>query len=335
MRPFLLACGLLLCHPALAAARHGTTAEQIIARLQMQKIPDEGAWFAPTYRSPDRIAVEALPPRYHTPRDAGSAIYALITRRDFSAMHRLITDETWHFYAGDPIELLLLWPDGRSTQVLLGSDVLAGQQPQFTVPAGTWMGARPQRDAADAYSLFGCTLAPGFDYGDYQPGYRDSLQRAYPKAAPRIAELTRSAFRSEPAQTSAPQPAAAPEAAARAPLSLADVPAIPLAPGVKLRELIGRSAAVKTDDYSLAHFSLAPGAGTGMSYNRHAEEFFVVVSGHGTVTVDGVKTAVANGSIVVLKAGVRHALTAAGDSGVEFYAVTMPAFSPDDYVRIE
>jgi len=169
-------------------------ASALIQYLQMAKIPDEGAWFAVTYRSSDTIPAEALPARYGSARPAGTGIYALITREDFSAMHRLKTDEVWHFYAGDPIELLLLQPGGNSEVVFLGADVLGGQHPQFTVPAGVWMGARPVTVGAEAYSLFGCTMSPGFDYGDYEPGYRDVLQAAFPGQAGLIAELTRTEF---------------------------------------------------------------------------------------------------------------------------------------------
>jgi predicted cupin superfamily sugar epimerase len=166
-------------------------ARKLIEQLHMEKIPVEGAWFKVTYASPDRLPAGALPARYGAPRRAGTAIYALVTREDFSAMHRLRTDEIWHFYLGDPIELLLLHPDGRDEVVILGADLAAGQQPQFTVPAGVWMGARPVPATADAYALFGCTLAPGFDDADFEPGYRDELARAYPARCKLIGQLTR------------------------------------------------------------------------------------------------------------------------------------------------
>lgn len=173
-------------------------APELIARLRMEKIPDEGAWFALTYVSADIIPASGLPARYGGARPAGNAIYALVTREDFSAMHRLKTDETWHFYAGDPIELLLLHPDGREELVLLGPALHAGQRFQFTVPAGTWMGARPQSDAAGAFSLFGCSMSPGFDYADFEPGYRNELEKQHPARASLIASLTRTEFATRP-----------------------------------------------------------------------------------------------------------------------------------------
>jgi predicted cupin superfamily sugar epimerase len=185
---------LLLLLTAMGMAEPLSPAREIIAHLKMAKIPDEGAWFAVTWGSQEQIPANALPARYGTPRKAGTAIYALVTREDFSALHRLKTDELWHFYSGSPIELLLLEPNGKGRVVILGPDVLAGQHPQFTVPAGVWMGARPLQPTATAYSLFGCTLSPGFDYADFEPGYRDELQRTYPAHKALIGELTRPGF---------------------------------------------------------------------------------------------------------------------------------------------
>ena len=174
------------------------TASQIITRLKMEKIPSEGAWFTLTYTSADLLEAAAMPVRYGSPRRAGSAIYSLVTREDFSAMHRLKTDEIWHHYSGDPIELLLLHPDGSDQIVILGPDLLDDQMPQFAVHAGVWMGARPLSSSPESYSFFGCTLAPGFDYADFEPGYRDELQASHPARSALIAELTRLEFLRRP-----------------------------------------------------------------------------------------------------------------------------------------
>ncbi|MFH1498935.1 MAG: cupin domain-containing protein [Verrucomicrobiota bacterium] len=168
------------------------TAQQLIDYFGMTRIAHEGCWFALSYVSPVKLASGSLPARFGTePRAAGSAIHALVTREDFSAMHRLAQDETWHFYQGDPIELLLLHPDGTDEVVVLGPDIVAGQRPQFTVPAGTWMGARPLPDAAAAWSLFGCTLTPAFAERDYVPGERTALIADFPERAALIEGLTR------------------------------------------------------------------------------------------------------------------------------------------------
>ena len=313
-----------------AAAPSGVAAK-LIAHYKMEKIPVEGAWFALTYTSGERLAAEALPARYGAPRAVGGAIYALVTREDFSALHRLKTDEIWHFYSGDPIELLLLHPDGRDELVVLGADGLAGQHPQFTVPAGVWMGARPVKATAEAYGFFGTTMAPGFDYADFEPGYRDELQRAFPARKELIAELTRAELATRPAATT-PAAAAADGPAVFAPEAVA---AVAVAPGVELRELIGRVGLGRTERTSVARFALAAGKGTGTSYCKVGEEYFLIISGRGTVVVADKASPVQTGTVVVLRPGVRHSLTAAADSPLEFYAITTPAFSPDDYVPLK
>ena len=324
-------------------------AKKLIDHLGMEKIPVEGCWFKITYTSTDQLPAAGLPARYGSPRVAGGAIYALVTHEDFSAMHKLKTDEIWHFYGGNPIELLLLHPEGRSEVVLLGSDLLAGQQPQFTVPAGVWMGARPATAGAEAYGFFGTTMAPGFDYADFEPGYRDELQHAYPAQSALIAALTRADLTTRPVAevgvgshtdaSAAAQPVAGAETGDHPPATPAvfspdSVAPITVAPGLSLRELTGRLARSKTNDYSIARFTLAPGKGTGTSYNKVGEEVFLIISGKGTVVVGTESSPVSAGMVVVLKPLVKHSLTAAADSALEFDAITIPAFSPDDYVLV-
>jgi len=166
-------------------------ARQLIGRFKMERIPQEGAWFAPTYRSEETVTIAGDGgSRYAGPRAAYSAIYGVQTRADFSALHRLATDELWHFYDGAPLELVLLHPDGRGELVTLGRNLAAGEQPQFLVPRGVWQGSRPI-GGDGAWSFFGNTLAPGFDDADFEIGYRDKLQARYPAFAAKIAELTR------------------------------------------------------------------------------------------------------------------------------------------------
>jgi len=115
-------------------------------------------------------------------RPAGSAIIVLLSTADdtFSAMHRLPVDEVWHFYLGDTLELLLLYADGSWRIERLGHDLASGQHVQFTVPAGTWMGATVTDGGR--WSLFGCTMAPGFVAEDYEGGRAADLCEAYPEA---------------------------------------------------------------------------------------------------------------------------------------------------------
>lgn len=169
-------------------------AQKLIQHFKMQKIPAEGPWFTVTYRSQDMLDAQSLPVRYKGNRAAGTAIYAVQTKEDFSAMHKLNTDEIWHFYGGDPLEMLLLYPDGHGEVVVIGPDVFSGQYPQFVVPQDVWQGSAPMGAGPAAYSFFANTLAPGFDFEDFEMGYRDELQERYPQFADHIARLTRAEF---------------------------------------------------------------------------------------------------------------------------------------------
>lgn len=184
--------------PSVSVAAPRPTAAALIQHFKMTQVPREGPWFTLTYSSEDVLPRTALPQRYDGPRAAGSAIIGLLTRTDFSALHKLKTDEMWHYYGGDPLRLLVLHPDGRGEEVVLGPDVLNGQKLQYVVPRGSWQGAMPIGTGADTYSLFGDTLAPAFAYSDFAMGYRDELQQAYPRFAAMIAQLTRKEFVTRP-----------------------------------------------------------------------------------------------------------------------------------------
>jgi len=153
------------------------TPDDLVAHYGLEPIPREGGLFRRTWEGPERA--DGGP--------AGTAIVALLTADDHSALHRLPADEIWHHYLGDPLELLLLAPDGTSRTAVLGPDVLAGQSVQLTVPAGTWMGGR----TLGTWTFFGCTMAPGFTYEGYEHGDRETLLARYPAEADRIAGLCR------------------------------------------------------------------------------------------------------------------------------------------------
>ena len=167
------------------------TADQVIELLQLIPLPVEGGHFRQTYRSEETVPAGALPARYGRAKTLGTAIYYLLTPDpdSFSALHRLPTEEVYHFYLGDPVEMLLLRPDGGSERVVLGQDLLAGQRVQHVVPRGVWQGSR----LADGgrFALMGTTMAPGYDEHDYTGGERDDLVRRYPAEADRIRRLTR------------------------------------------------------------------------------------------------------------------------------------------------
>ncbi|MCJ7622340.1 MAG: cupin domain-containing protein [Anaerolineaceae bacterium] len=168
------------------------TVDQLIHRFDFEPLPVEGGLFIQTYCSNEMISGDGLPERYpRHQRPFGTAILYLFTNKQnsFSAMHKLPTDEIYHFYLGDPIEFLLLYPDTTSRRLILGQDIMNGQQIQYVVPRGIYMGARlvPGGELA----LIGTTMAPGFDESDYTGAERDWLIERFPAEAKLITQLTR------------------------------------------------------------------------------------------------------------------------------------------------
>jgi uncharacterized protein len=160
------------------------TADEIKARLNLQPHPVEGGFFRRTYTAAGSVELT------RGQRPTGTAIYYLLEAGTFSEMHALDSDEIFHFYLGDPVEMLQLHPDGRSTLFTLGQDLEAGQHVQLVVPAGVWQGTRLVGDGKVA--LLGCTVTPGFDFADYRSASYAELAAKWPKQAERIKVLTRS-----------------------------------------------------------------------------------------------------------------------------------------------
>ena len=334
--------------PQGAAARPQGSAAQLIDHYHMQRIPQEGPWFSLTYASEDSIDGDSLPSRYAgRSHAAGSAIIAVETAAEFSAIHRLQTDETWHFYGGSPIDMLLLYPDGHGRKLTLGPDVMAGELPQFTVPHGVWQGSAPHGDSPRRYSLFGDQLSPGFDYADFDMGYRDALERQYPAFARDIERLTRAEFATTPdAASSGSSPSSTrstgtPEESSPAPtagvvFSSSDLLSQQVSEGVSLQELAGNTAKdAKTNRVSVAQFALAPGRSSGTSFNHHSQEIFLVTSGTGLVHLDGRTFPVATGSAVFIPAREPHSIEAGATDRLTFLAISAPAFTPQDYVAVK
>ena len=123
----------------------------------------------------------------HYADEYSTAIYFLVRPDDFSALHRLTGAEVYHFYAGAPLQMLLLHPDGRIEHPLLGTDLEAGQRPSIAVTAGTWQGS----STTGEWSLVGATMAPGFTEEMFELGLRETLLATYPAAAVDIERLTR------------------------------------------------------------------------------------------------------------------------------------------------
>lgn len=159
-------------------------AASIISLLGLEPHPEEGGWFGEIYRAPEAIAAAGLPDRYGDARTTGTAIYYLLTPDTFSAMHRLKSDEIFHFYLGDPVEQVLLFPDGASEIHMIGPDLASGARPVSIVPQGVWQGARLA--AGGRFALLGCTVSPGFEYADYEHGDGAALAGQYPAQAEMI-----------------------------------------------------------------------------------------------------------------------------------------------------
>ncbi len=162
------------------------TAEEVIKTLNLEKHPTEGGYFLETYRSK-----EIVTDKVRGKRSYSTAIYYMLTDEAdvFSEMHRLSVDEIFHFYLGDPVEMLHLYPDGRGERLIFGNDIKAGMRPQVLIPAGVWQGARLL--PGGKFALMGTTVAPGFEYTDYQSGSRKELIDLYPQFRELITLLTR------------------------------------------------------------------------------------------------------------------------------------------------
>ncbi len=168
----------------------GPTAAEVIGTLGLEPLPVEGGYFRRTYCNSHTIETSARSGTV-VPRPVGTAIYFMLTAEEncFSEIHALPFDEIYHFYLGDPVDMLLLPPGGKSEQVTLGMDILAGQRVQQVVPATVWQGSR-LRPGGD-YALLGATMAPGFDFDDYVAGNRSELVDEFPGEVELIIQLTR------------------------------------------------------------------------------------------------------------------------------------------------
>lgn len=138
--------------------------EYWISALALKEHP-EGGLFAESYRAGETIPGEALPSRYGAARSFSTAIYYMLRTGEFSAFHRIQSDEIWHFYFGGPLDLYVA-RDGAIDKLRIGNDPSHGQRLQCCIPAGTWFAAEPA--AGSAFSLLGCTVSPGFDFADFE-----------------------------------------------------------------------------------------------------------------------------------------------------------------------
>ena len=156
--------------------------QELIELLGLKPHP-EGGFYAESFRSPIHLALSG-----GRTRSASTVIFFLLPAGNISALHRVNSDEIWHFYSGSPLELTILDDEGESKSVLLGRNISAGEYFHYVVPAGLWQGARP---IGSEYSLVGCTVAPGFDFADFEMPGRETLLRLFPKRREIVLALTR------------------------------------------------------------------------------------------------------------------------------------------------
>ncbi len=155
-------------------------ADHLIQRLGLKKLPGEGGYFRETYRSDETFS---------DGRDLSTAIYYLITTEANSKMHRLNSDEIFHFYFGDPVQMLLLYPTGESRVAFIGDNLTSGQKAQLVVPKGTWQGCKVI-EGEYGYAFMGTTMSPGFEIADFELSSPESLILRFPQHENMIRELT-------------------------------------------------------------------------------------------------------------------------------------------------
>ena len=166
------------------------TAAEVIELLRLAPLPQEGGYFRRVWESGEQAVVAGKVPDAGESRSLATSIYYLLTPSDFSAMHQVASDELWHFYAGDVIQQLRLYPDGRGEIVRLGSRLEKGELPLGVVPGGVWQGTALV--PGGQWALVGCTVSPGFVDADYTHGDGKALAKAYPEFSQMIDQLSRS-----------------------------------------------------------------------------------------------------------------------------------------------
>jgi uncharacterized protein len=164
------------------------TPKEIIERFKLLPHP-EGGYFRENYRSLEIIPKAFLPKRFKGERNYSTAIYFLLEQGNFSGFHRIQSDECWHFYSGGRLHIHVIQLNGRLDLIKLGSDIQNGEQFQAVVPAGCWFASEPA--PGTEYTLAGCTVAPGFDFNDFEMAVFDNLSRQFPQHRAIIQRLCR------------------------------------------------------------------------------------------------------------------------------------------------
>jgi predicted cupin superfamily sugar epimerase len=162
------------------------TVQQLIEQFDLLPHP-EGGYYKETYRSPEIISKQALPDRFAGERYYSSAIYFLLEKGNFSAFHRIQSDECWHFYTGDTLWVHMIAPDGTLTTIQLGHQ--PGTVYQYVVPAGYWFAS--ETAPGGSFSFVGCTVAPAFDFADFELADGNTLSQQFPQHSALIGRLCR------------------------------------------------------------------------------------------------------------------------------------------------
>lgn len=162
--------------------------QELIEHFELLPHP-EGGYYKETYRSDEFISKDALPERFSGDRSFCTAIYFLLEQGDYSAFHRIKSDECWHFYAGDSLIVHVITTDGNYYTIRLGNNIAAGEVFQAVVPAGAWFASEPA--ANSKFCFVGCTVAPGFDFNDFEMADKKMLSDLYPEKADLIKRLCR------------------------------------------------------------------------------------------------------------------------------------------------
>ncbi len=148
----------------------------------------EGGYYRETYRAQESIAANGLPDRFKGLRQFSTAIYYLLEGKQYSKFHRLKSDEMWHFYAGTGLVIYSIDENGNLEKFELGADFGKGERLQVVIPAGHWFGAHVVKPTS--YALTGCTVSPGFDFGDFETAKKEEMLKQYPKHKAIIQKLT-------------------------------------------------------------------------------------------------------------------------------------------------
>jgi uncharacterized protein len=163
------------------------TADFWIQHLQLNK-HIEGGWYCEAYRTALTFTKEQLPAAFGSERNACTHIYFLLEKKGYSAFHCIKSDELWHFYAGDPLTIYEIDGQGKIKERLLGNDIEKGQSLFCVIKGGHWFGSRVAEGGE--YGLAGCTVAPGFDFTDFEMADKDVLTKRYPQYAELIDQMT-------------------------------------------------------------------------------------------------------------------------------------------------